>query len=423
LQNFTVSGATFSRPFRYISRRFPIAYNLFISLKTYASMTLKHFTIVLLSASLLISCQKNIADQPETKDGIDPALKSYLGCLNFNTANLQDGGDYIIAEGDIVLSKKSLYEKMQRQDKYNPAEEQYALNGTAVLSWANVPTINYFIDASVTNIPVDGADWVTAIVQSANDWNNIASCRVQFTRVFNAGAAELTFFADNAAAVPACSRNLNNNTFAQARFPENDNIGTYISINDNGPATSLDGKLTIMRHEIGHALGFRHSDMYQRLGNNANEGANGTTNCGQQVLGGNLIHGTPSRDLGSVMVSATSGFDNVNFNAADIRAAQILYPDACCYPEMYYIYTEPTGFGGRYYATVGIFYTLPWQSARLELYNLSGTLVQSWTVSGAQTEHQLLLTPRSGTFRMHVRGINYRGDHTGPLSAPMEFSF
>jgi Dual-action HEIGH metallo-peptidase len=386
---------------------------------------IKLFYGITLAVLLMIACSKSGDLNTNKPDEISSELREYIKCLGFDEKNIRVVEDNLILEGDIIIPQKLLLEKMSNPDNNGDGTgRQYALNTTAVMSYTNSGNISYFIDASVGDIPGNGADWVTAINQAATDWNNIASCQVNFTQVFTAVGAELTFFADNSTTLVACGRNLGANTFAAAKFPVSNNIGDFIAINDNGPLTDLTGKISIIRHEIGHALGFRHSDMYNRVGSGGNEGANSTGSCGQQVLGGNLLHGTPDRDLTSVMVSATDGFTNINFNNFDIRAAQQLYPDNCCNPAINFLFTEPTGFGGRSWLNINSSYPIGWHSVRYEITDLNGAAVQNFTVVAIPNQtDQLLLSRKSGTFNIVSRGVNYRGDFVGQASAPIQFSY
>jgi len=82
----------------------------------------------------------------------------------------------------------------------------------------------------------------------------------------------------------------------------------------------------IITHELGHCVGFRHSDWYDRRSCPAeNQG-----NEGQGAIGAILLDGTPVRDDLSVM-KACVGFDGFgfdgNFNNNDERALRVMYPD------------------------------------------------------------------------------------------------
>ena len=87
---------------------------------------------------------------------------------------------------------------------------------------------------------------------------------------------------------------------------------------------STDGIATIIAHEMGHCIGFRHTDYFDRSiscgGAASNEGTAG--------IGANHIPGTPTDDASfsdqSWMLSCTDGSDRP-FNANDQTALDYLY--------------------------------------------------------------------------------------------------
>ena len=85
---------------------------------------------------------------------------------------------------------------------------------------------------------------------------------------------------------------------------------------------SLDVNEHVTTHEIGHTIGFRHSDYYNRAiscGTGGNEGAS--------TVGAILIPGTPSTAVvgGSVMNSCFRSTENGEWTSSDITALNYLY--------------------------------------------------------------------------------------------------
>jgi hypothetical protein len=86
---------------------------------------------------------------------------------------------------------------------------------------------------------------------------------------------------------------------------------------------STDGIATIIAHEMGHCIGFRHTDYFDR----SISCGGGTSNEGDGGIGANHIPGTPtgaSANAGSYMLSCTDGSDRP-FNNDDVTALEYLY--------------------------------------------------------------------------------------------------
>ena len=88
---------------------------------------------------------------------------------------------------------------------------------------------------------------------------------------------------------------------------------------------SVDGIATIMAHEMGHCIGFRHTDFYDR----SISCGGGLSNEGDAGIGANHIPGTPnvgevSASRRSWMLACTDG-SNRPFNNDDKTALSYLY--------------------------------------------------------------------------------------------------
>ncbi len=95
------------------------------------------------------------------------------------------------------------------------------------------------------------------------------------------------------------------------------NIGSGVAAFGVGPASA------VMAHELGHCIGFRHTDWFDR-----------SLSCGiggAEVPAGVHIPNTPTgNDPGSVMVSCYSGASTGIFSAEDLDGLHQLYGRDCC---------------------------------------------------------------------------------------------
>ena len=106
-------------------------------------------------------------------------------------------------------------------------------------------------------------------------------------------------------------------------FPSGGLPFATINIGDGLSSFSVDTIEHVITHEIGHTIGFRHSDFFNRsisCGTGGNEGDAG--------VGAILIPGTPSDAVvgGSIMNSCFRPVETGEFTASDLTALAVLYP-------------------------------------------------------------------------------------------------
>ncbi|MET4106556.1 M57 family metalloprotease [Hymenobacter sp. UYP22] len=222
--------------------------------------------------------------------------------LGFSTANVSrdEDGSYIV-EGDIALSPADLSTHNPVQLLRVGQDEQYRTTNL-VTGLPRVVTIS--ISSQLPAAYVAGLD--EAIAR------------------YNAQGLQLTFQRVSSGAAISIVRG-NGSYLASAGFPTSAGAPfNEVKVNSraigNTPVTAY--LATILAHEIGHCIGFRHTDYMDRSyscgGSTANEGAS--------TVGAVLIPGTPSSaDPSSWMLACIGSGQSRPFNANDRTALSYLY--------------------------------------------------------------------------------------------------
>jgi hypothetical protein len=257
--------------------------------------------LILLSLSLA-SCKK----QTNSEQAVLQSVRDKIFALGFSAADIQriDGG--YLAEGDIILSDADLDSNPQTHFLRIAGNEQYrtfnlmtGLPRTITISLSNKFPFNY------------GA----ALDEAINRYNE-ENLQIRFQRVNSNADIEIikgsgTWVAASGLPSPngePC-RAIKLNPF-------------YIGGNGSARTEFVNYLATLIAHEIGHCIGFRHTDYMNRSfsckGRAVNEGAGS--------LGAVNISGTPvSSDQGSWMLACISANQNRPFNSNDKTALSYLY--------------------------------------------------------------------------------------------------
>jgi uncharacterized protein YjaZ len=155
--------------------------------------------------------------------------------------------------------------------------------------------------------------YVTAIDEAIRRYN-AANLQLRFTRI-TSGTANLPI---------KYSSDLGPGVLGQSGgFPSNGEPAPGFTLVPNViNSTNTNYIATIMAHEMGHCIGFRHTDYMNRA-----YSCGGTaTNEGASTVGAILVPGTPSSaDPNSWMLACVGNGVNRPFNTNDITALNYLY--------------------------------------------------------------------------------------------------
>jgi hypothetical protein len=248
---------------------------------------------------VLFSCRKNGASEQMAAPSQEVLQKIYdLGFSNKNVTRDEDG-NYVV-EGDIVLSDANLDAAPEMQFLRVGSEEQYR-------------TYNL-----VTRLP----RVITVSIASRLPSSYVAALDEALAR-YNAEGLQITFRRVSSGADISLVKG-NGSFLASSGFPTSTgNPYNQVKVNSNAIGNQPQATVaSILAHELGHCIGFRHTDYMNRAyscgGQPVNEGAS--------TIGAVFIPGTNAGpDPNSWMLSCIGSGQDRPFNANDKVALAYLY--------------------------------------------------------------------------------------------------
>lgn len=248
----------------------------------------------------LSSCQEKA--NVEVKNEVSETTINQIKALGFTAAGAQKVEGGVLVEGDIVLTDEMLASTPDYSMVRVGQDEQYRTNNLV----GGLPrTISIRVASGLPSAYITATD---ELIRRYNAEN----LRIRFTRVTSGGNIVMS-------AAPTGSSYL-----ASAGFPSGGNPFNSIRINVGaiGTANASTYIATILAHEVGHCIGFRHTDYMSRQyscgGSAVNEGAS--------TVGAVYIPGTPSSpDPNSWMLACIGSGSNRPFNTNDRTALNYVY--------------------------------------------------------------------------------------------------
>lgn len=262
-----------------------------------------------IAVTTVVSCKKDNVDKTKSSDAIPAATLEKIEALGFSSADVHKFHDDYIVEGDIRLSEEDLNGKYTGPVLRIAESEQYR---TTNIVTGTPRTITVRVASSLGSAFVAGTD--TAIARY-----NRLGLNITFQRI-TSGTASITLSGFNEGPSGGYI------TLGSSGFPTSSgNPYSSILMNTNSAAYGSSPNVlyvgSVIQHEIGHCIGFRHTDYYNRA-----YSCGGTaTNEGTAGVGAILIPGTPSTANANSFMLACSNGGNRTFNANDIIALNYLY--------------------------------------------------------------------------------------------------
>lgn len=250
----------------------------------------------------LSSCQKS--ETPIAQEKVSTDVLDQINALGFSTQNVVKHEDGYIVEGDIFLSESAVAD-LTEEVKLRVGSEEHYRTYNIVTATPRVITVS--LDSKLPS------NFGPALDLALSRYNALG-LNITFQRVASNGNINIIAGPKNWA---------RQGILGMGGFPTADGNPYYkIQMSTTAFKTANTGYLaTVLAHEMGHNIGFRHTDYMDRSfscgGAYSNEGASS--------YGAVLIPGTPvDPENRSWMLSCTDGSDRP-FTSNDKTALNYLY--------------------------------------------------------------------------------------------------
>jgi len=246
----------------------------------------------------------------------DPRLRDRVVELGFRPDMIVDLGSTFLVEGDIEISKHDLaaggVQAGHGTGLRRPAGgASYQYIGNRTVENENYPErpIYVYITSLLRN---SHPEWAQAVRSAMAQWNNLGGFNLRFVEVTSESASNIR----------VTSYTQYTDEVARSGWPSRGGSpGAYVWINlgyqrglGSGGQPVYASKVFHMVHELGHTIGFRHSN-YLLLGEN-----------GGDSIGAHLVPGTSLLDSLSVMNGGANRRTWTGFSNGDRIAARVVYP-------------------------------------------------------------------------------------------------
>jgi hypothetical protein len=269
----------------------------------------------LVLAGILTNCTKNSAPSEEVSTALTADESSLVAAAGFDKtwAEKTPDGKYLI-EGDILLSKAQLEQMAGKESQHNfvIANEEHYRTTQIVNTGGGIRTITVSLGGGFPSYYSTGLDQALARYNSYG-------LSIRFQRVSSGGEINITGANLGRTIGGGC-------VLGQAAgFPSGGNPAPGFTLSTGKCATSYINTAAkadeVIAHEIGHCIGFRHTDYVNRASCGGGSGESAGT------IGAVHIAGTPttvSGNYNSWMMACTNG--SPLFNAEDGVALKAVYP-------------------------------------------------------------------------------------------------
>ena len=262
----------------------------------------KRLLTLALSGTILLftACKKQgAASQSEVSDEVISQIRA----AGFNTYDVKKVAEGYLVEGDIILTEENLRNTQQTSPELVIANEEHYR--TTNLVTGTPRTIKVSLNTTAAPFP--------AALQEAVNRYNAEGLQLNFSIVSSGADINIVTFYQQS------------NTLGSAGFPSGGNPYNQIRMNTYwyNANTNVNYLASIIAHEMGHCIGYRHTDYMSRK---YSCGPGPGNNEGQAGVGAIYIPGTPTGpDAGSWMLACIGSNVNRPFTANDKIALSTVY--------------------------------------------------------------------------------------------------
>jgi hypothetical protein len=273
---------------------------------------MKKFTQILFLGAFLsivfVACKKEVKENPEE---VSSEVLGQIKAAGFGTKDVKKIPEGYLVEGDIILTEENLKENPNTPEIVYANEEHYRTFN--LVKPSSYPTIRVALNNSSS---AHQAAFSSALDNAIARYN-ARSLTIKFQRVTSSAHTTVVAFYEVS------------NVLGSAGFPSSSGapysqvkMNTY-HYSTSTSSTNINYIATIMAHELGHCIGFRHTDYMNRSYSCGSGGNEGQTTTG---VGAVHIPGTPTGpSSASWMLACIGSGVNRPFTSADVTALTYVY--------------------------------------------------------------------------------------------------